>query len=333
MLWIYTARIIAVSFIVILHSASFLFNNSEINTYSWWVGNVLNSLSRWAVPIFVMISGILLLDASKKNTTGEFYLCRASRILIPTVFWALIYSFLWYYQVKLSGEEISVKEIIYNLISGKPYYHMWFMFMITGMYFFTPFIKRMVSTLDNSEFNIISTATFLLSIIYIIDSYISGFHSVIWPLWCLPFIPYFVFGYYMRKRTVNLSLTTLMVLCVILITLSSVSTSYVSARTGANTSYFFEPLSVFVIPFSICVFFILKRLDHNPGEKLKILSGLTMGVYLVHPIFLGLFFKTFKAFTLNNPISGSLTAAFFSLSFSFLTTFFISKTPVFNKTI
>ena len=38
----------------------------------WWACNTLSSLSQWAVPVFVMLSGALLLDPNRQETPLAF---------------------------------------------------------------------------------------------------------------------------------------------------------------------------------------------------------------------------------------------------------------------
>lgn len=63
--WISLTRVLAIVFVVMLHSAAFYYNNFNAANYGWLVGNAGNALSRWAVPVFVMISGALLLGNNK----------------------------------------------------------------------------------------------------------------------------------------------------------------------------------------------------------------------------------------------------------------------------
>ena len=54
-------RVVACMAVVMIH-ASAPYLGKDIGSFNFWVGNVLDSLSRVAVPLFVMISGALMLD-------------------------------------------------------------------------------------------------------------------------------------------------------------------------------------------------------------------------------------------------------------------------------
>ena len=54
-------RAIAVFSVIVLHVAAQNWHNADTNTFEWNVFNIYDGVSRWAVPIFVMISGALFL--------------------------------------------------------------------------------------------------------------------------------------------------------------------------------------------------------------------------------------------------------------------------------
>lgn len=62
-------------------------------TYNWHVLNVWDAFSRWAVPIYIMLSGSLLLDPNRVESPSKFYHKRLMRIGAPLVFWSLF--FMW----------------------------------------------------------------------------------------------------------------------------------------------------------------------------------------------------------------------------------------------
>lgn len=62
-----TLRTIATLLVVLLHvSAEYVLDgmNSKIYDVSFWVGNIIDSFPRICVPIFVLISGMFLIERS-----------------------------------------------------------------------------------------------------------------------------------------------------------------------------------------------------------------------------------------------------------------------------
>jgi len=62
-------------------------------TYNWHVLNVWDAMTRWAVPIYIMLSGSLLLDPNRVESPSKFYHKRLMRIGAPLLFWSLF--FMW----------------------------------------------------------------------------------------------------------------------------------------------------------------------------------------------------------------------------------------------
>ena len=58
---------------------------------AWWAANLWDSFCHWCVPVFVMISGAVLLSGPADQPAGEFYRRRALRLWQPALFWTLLY--------------------------------------------------------------------------------------------------------------------------------------------------------------------------------------------------------------------------------------------------
>lgn len=90
--WVSLARVIAAFAVVILHVSACVFPpDLQLGTANWWWANGYDAATRWAVPVFVMISGGLLLVPGKKESLALFYKKRLSRILVPLIFWSILY--------------------------------------------------------------------------------------------------------------------------------------------------------------------------------------------------------------------------------------------------
>ena len=89
--WLDTLRTLATLGVIIIHISSPLVNMEYNKNMSfWWIGNVVDSAVRYAVPLFLMLSGATLLD--KEFQLWDFYKRRFSRVLVPFLFWIIAYS-------------------------------------------------------------------------------------------------------------------------------------------------------------------------------------------------------------------------------------------------
>lgn len=124
-------RVFATFGVMILHIAAQNFYSSDVGGREWQVFNFFDSIFRWSVPAFVMISGALFL--SRDIPIRKIYSKYVLRIVIAFFVWSAIYA---------AFESGSIFDRILTLIHG--HYHMWFLFMIATTYMCIPFIKPIV---------------------------------------------------------------------------------------------------------------------------------------------------------------------------------------------
>ncbi|MDP8221177.1 MAG: acyltransferase family protein, partial [Candidatus Stygibacter frigidus] len=210
MIWIDKARISAALAIVVLHTAILVQSANLIGSGNWWTGNIYNSLVRWAIPVFVMISGALLLDPDNIESLELFYIKRFTRIIIPLFAWSAIYLCLDYIYAAAYGIQISKQQIFLNLLEGKPHFHLWFIYMIIGLYIFTPFFRLIIKNTSHRELQILVLIMFLIAAFsFIYTEFIPG----IPPLFItkfIPYIPYYFLGYLIRSTQYKPSKFTLL---------------------------------------------------------------------------------------------------------------------------
>src|ERR1700709_417019 len=70
--WMDLLRIGAIVAVVVIHAISTATKSSGTGWHSawWWTANFLNSACLWCVPVFVMVSGALLLDPARRVADG-----------------------------------------------------------------------------------------------------------------------------------------------------------------------------------------------------------------------------------------------------------------------
>src|SRR5947209_17248353 len=80
-------RILGTVAVVVGHVSDLRLFSDKVLDRDWWVCNVWDCLTRWAVPCYIMLSGALLLDPARGETPRDFYRKRLARIGVPLVFW------------------------------------------------------------------------------------------------------------------------------------------------------------------------------------------------------------------------------------------------------
>ena len=83
-------RALATVSVVALHVAGpVLYEYGSLPAGEWWTANAIDSAVRFSVPIFLMLTGALLLP--RMEPAGQFLKRRFARLLWPFIFWSAVY--------------------------------------------------------------------------------------------------------------------------------------------------------------------------------------------------------------------------------------------------
>ena len=276
---------------------------------------LIQLLVRWAVPVFVMMSGFVLLDPDKEFDTHKTinYIIRMA-IVLTTVgfFYCLIETY-------MSGEAASVWGVILlslrHLIEGKSWAHMWYVYMLIGLYAFTPMLRCFVKCADDKTIRFTLLVLFLLTVVRPTVNTLSGLNITGFCSWEDPCLFYYLAGCYLsrtpRKRMAQMSLVAVGAtgLAGLLIYGKYAVISY-EAVVG--------PANVFVACYSMGLFMLCKdaKWAVRTAQKLAIqqISKYSFGIYLFHVAILNFFNKGLHVFPDVLP-PGLGEAAFFLTAF------------------
>lgn len=93
--YIDSLRVLAALAVVVIHVAAHS-STSPVTSTTWHIAMFYNGCSRWAVPVFVMISGAVFLKL-KADIAIKDLICRyAYRLLRIFFLWSLFYIFISY---------------------------------------------------------------------------------------------------------------------------------------------------------------------------------------------------------------------------------------------
>jgi surface polysaccharide O-acyltransferase-like enzyme len=140
--WPDILRIVAVFAVMLIHSAApLLVAYQELPPAAWWAGNIYDSLARWCIPVFVMLSGTFLIDRAYQLGPARFLRRRAARMLVPLLLWSVVY-LLW--RSYANGEQIPLSSFPALILTGPVYYHLWFIYLLVGLYLLAPILAMYV---------------------------------------------------------------------------------------------------------------------------------------------------------------------------------------------
>jgi surface polysaccharide O-acyltransferase-like enzyme len=90
-------RTVAIILVVLVHATGFPYHiPGEITPtviWNWWTIDVYGAVAYLAVPLFIMLSGALLLDPARADESMKvFFKKRFARIGLPMIFWTIAIS-------------------------------------------------------------------------------------------------------------------------------------------------------------------------------------------------------------------------------------------------
>lgn len=253
--------------------------------YNWYVAVMGDSLVRWAVPVFVMISGALFLNPEKEISYRSILTKKVLRLLIAYISWWLIYALaiilVWHF---IKNEPIQTDWIM-------PHYHLWFLPMLMGVYLLIPVLRKIAA---NDKLLRIVLGIWLF---YLVASFV--FYDEInenMPLYVINTIigysGYFLLGYYIStsefKKWLRIVIYVVGIFGIVMTIGESIE---MSMYNGFFDDVFISYLSLNVMAMSLAVFVFIKekiKKDIKPqtSKFIDYVRHDLFGIYLVHPMWL-----------------------------------------------
>ncbi len=277
---------------------------------AWWTSDLFNSIARPCVPLFVMLSGYLLLQPAKVNEPLKvFFKKRWARIGVPLIFWGAIY-FMWI--ILFDGAQFSLNFLVNGMLNG-PYVTFWFLYMLIGLYLLTPVLRVFVAYASDNIMKLLLAVWFVGSgLLPVATAFGINVSSQVFTLpgW----IGYFLLGAYLVKMKTKPKRWKLLLLLMAGFAWTFVAEAFMMINAGPYLYIFYDYLTANVIVASVALFLLLTSISDKTYEKLpsgtkKVIHAISvysLPIYLFHMLLVEAFQKGLFGFTLNimtlNPI-------------------------------
>lgn len=329
-------RVFAVFCVVILHVSAGNWAYVPVNSQTWEVFNIFNSSVRFAVPIFVMISGALLLDTEYNFNFKTFFKKNIMRIITAYIFWSGIYTL-----VNFLDNGGTFSDNFKFFLSG--YSHLWYLYMILGMYIILPFLREIAKNEKLSIYFVVLAFVFtyfakLLSAVPelgVLNEIFELITSKMSLNFVLGYTGYFFLGHILKNREfknttkyIFFGLGALSLITTVLLT------RYYSVLSGVATDIFYSYFMPNVFFVALAVFLLFKdlKIPEKHEKNIILLSNLTFGVYLFHPL-ANRYIYGFITTTSINPLISVPLISILSFIISACVSYSISKIKILNKYI
>lgn len=332
-------RIVAVFAVIMIHViGDTFFGMIEIGSIWWNKLNLLDSGLRWCVPVLVMLSGALFLNPDKEISIQSIYRKYILRIALAFVFWSILYTIVNYctYPRELDAFHCIADFCISVLL--KPNYHLWYVYLIVGLYMITPVLRQVICTCSDQLLDYWLVLMYFFGIVIPVlrdVGFIEGFIGRALDSMHMDFLAgyvfYYVVGYCISSRKISHD-KIIYAFGIIGYVATVLGTIYMSHRAGYTvTVYDYLYPNTAAIALAVFTFFSKVcsqwRFSRNTGRTLRAVSSSMFGVYLIHDFLLQAF--TCIHFTADyfRSIGGTIVIAAITLIICSITVLFLRRIP------
>lgn len=334
-------RVFATFAVVMIHICMTEVENSSlavIGAGNYVIYSLGYNMVRWAVPVFIMISGLLLLPPQKdisENKLRHYILRMISVLLIfGTVYAAMEIVFdsgleQWYFLLP---------KAILRVLQMKSWDHLWYLYCLIGLYIMTPFAKAAMTNITERQLWTLLCVLFFLNFFIPALNMMTGKQFSTFYISANQYLFYYLMGYYLsiennriirNKKIVYYAGT---ISFVVMSLWDALKISYCGDYSHwiRKANFLIPPMAI-----AIFVFFITNHnLNKQEGKVLKSISRCSFGIYLLHPLYVNVFYKMLHITPISFPIVFGIVLLFVIVfAASWASTLIMIKIPMFKKII
>lgn len=286
-------RIIGILGVIGVHLSGDYLSKTVLFSNIWYQGLLYSSLTRSGALLFIMVSGLLLLERPQSIDKIPH---RIERVMTPFLFWLLMI-FIKFTMIDHTIQVTGINDFIIqfinciinpNIISEE----FWYIYMIIGFYLMLPILYKWIKNTDEKEIKYFLTIWFIVLVLnyfncnIMILNYLSLFTG---------HLGFFILGYYLNKKeskytksiTVGIVLfiigTMMTFLSIYIPTLMSqqLNLSYLGLY-NLTPGFVFKATGMFLICKNINYERILGQKHDTINKYVMKFAEITYGLYLIH---------------------------------------------------
>ena len=288
--WIDLLRVIGVIGVILIHVVSNTANTfGDLSNNSHVFYAFIQYFSSFAVPLFVMISGMMFLSKDVITYKDMFKKYLLKIILIILV----IGTGMILMEEIFINKDISInliKKVFIRLITGDIWAHMWYLYLVLGLYLITPVCQLIVKNIKDNEFKIFLIILFIISIIVPSLNKLFNIKLAFNMLTISGYIFYYFYGYYLYHFDISKKYKLLnYILCFIAICY----TIYRAITINSLDNVYSYTSIVPCIIASMVVIMCKNKTIKNP-KLINLIAVNSLGIYIIHQLFINIIYKVIK---------------------------------------
>ena len=337
--YISLASVISAIAVVFLHTNNCFWSFSTASY--WFEANIIESTFYFAVPIFFMISGAMLIDFSKKYSLKEYFSKRFHKTVIPYVAWSLIGVVLNVYvfeKVKLGS--VNLTYIVNGLLNGTLVQAYWFFIPLFCIYLAMPLFSAVSEGKRKEIFTYLAAVAFLLNILipFLISVCGIGIKLGLSLSVASGYLFFTLTGYLIHTYDIERKYRYLIYVLAVFGLVIMITGTYSSSIAAGNiVSLYKGYYNLPCVLYSVGIFVFIKygfvrvmKFD-EVKSAVNFLNGYTFGIYLIHVFVL---LAVTKFFVVDNKLLAyRLVAPFVYILISIAVIWILRKIPYVRKIV
>ena len=322
--WADVLRLIAILMVIGIHCSDPFNVSPEARAnpeYNFW-GSIYGAFLRPCVPLFVMLTGMLLLPV--KQGIGQFYKKRLLRVAVPFVVWSLLYN-LFPWMTGILGWDSSVLSAMFPYAGEAPSQAfesswqnilmipfnfntytvpLWYIYMLIGLYLYMPFFSAWVGQASERQKRIFLSIWFISLFLPYCQEYIMpniggtcAWNDFGVLYYFSGFSGYLLLGHYLKDKN-RLSWKNTIALSVVCL-VAGYAITYCGFRnmmaqegiTERQVELFFLYCSPNVLLMTIAWYLLVQKIEIKSGRTASALANITkcgLGIYMIHYFVVGI---------------------------------------------
>lgn len=327
-------KVLACFAVVVLHTAGIIATKN--NGYT--INNSIYYIAGFAVPVFFMVNGNLLLN--KSTMSYKYIIKKIFNILLVVLSWNILIFF----------PKLAIKNKIANpfymalnnLIQKDYFFQFWFFGALILIYLVLPILHKYFNNLKTAllitgTFIIISLAIDILSLVRSFSGNSIVQINIIQTFRLWTWFAYYLLGGLLGKRQFkdyvfrHISPLVNRIIVTIMIIITNIY-QYNVGRYLYKTpyaEYFYDNIFTFIL--NVSLFILVYRIDLSKykGNTIELISNNAMGIYIIHITIIKIMTHFYK---FNTPIT-NICLIFIVFIVSLIVSMIISKLPLVNKLV
>lgn len=281
-------RILACFFVIYHHT--YIYPEQAVSGLEMGMTLFWGDFCCFAVPLFFMISGALLLGKENESIATVW-----KKRILQTAVTLLFFSFVYYMRLVILGyKEFSIIEFLKQFYSSDWNYSYWYLYNYIGYLMCLPLLRNMVKNMSDMCFRYMFViAICFISVIpvaeyFIFDGQLAMNDYLIVPLFTTNCLLYPVLGYYLEHKMAVEKMKKYLLPIWILDLLFITATCYMAYRYHMDTNEFTQSFYGHAMIFNcLAIYMTGKCFLGNIKSKILIkivisLGSATLGIYLLH---------------------------------------------------